>query len=158
MNLSQSVIRSTEHWSLLTPGWVNQDRGLLRYPVTLYVRGSALEGANQTQVTSRVGDADYHEQCGLHTHMQLLWAGFTACMGLLGPVIQFLHMEIKGGKVITSKSLGSLWTCANLRRLTLESLDIEIEADHLEAGLQHLRSAALTPRTLSHHLGNMHSE
>ena len=45
----------------------------------------------------------------------------------------------------------ALRTCSNLRILTLESFNIEVKAEHLEAGLQHLRFAAITPLILSHY-------
>lgn len=75
------------------------------------------------------------------------WCGqdFYACLGLLGPVIDTLHLEGFGGDVLTSESLR---TCGNLRCLTLDLRDYELEVEHLEAGLQHLRSAAITPLTL----------
>ena len=67
-------------------------------------------------------------------------------MGLLAPVLGTLHMELcfyGFQNVITSETLQSLWTCHKLRGLYLESIDDRIEAEHIEAGLQHLRFAAV---------------
>ena len=73
---------------------------------------------------------------------------FAAFLGILGPMLGELRMEHCWGDVITSESLRALWTCPNLRRLTLESDQDRIEPEDIEAGLQHLRSAG---RTFSPH-------
>ena len=48
------------------------------------------------------------------------------------------------GDLITSESLRSLWICPCIRSLTLGLWDFEVQAEDIQAGLQHLRSAAMT--------------
>ena len=68
-------------------------------------------------------------------------------------------MAFWGGKVVTSNSVRSLWTCSNLSRLTLECIfRTRIKVEHIEVGLQNLRSAAITALTFPHHLGSIYSE
>lgn len=70
---------------------------------------------------------------------------FTACLGLLGPVLHDLRMRLCWGNLFTSESLRLLWTCPRLCNLTLYGLSCDVLAADVEAGLQHLRCAALIP-------------
>ena len=136
--------------TLQTLSAVSQGRGLLQYPLTLHIIGGDDGGANEPQVPAV---KQTHSWCGKCALFLLIRGScgqdFAACLGILGPVLGSLHMELNGGAAFTSESLRSLWTCSNLRSLTLESFKIELKAEDLEAGLQHLRSAAITPLTFS---------
>ena len=70
---------------------------------------------------------------------------FATCLGLLAPVLDDLGLVMCEPPMITSESLRTLWTCPNLRNLSLEDCGFDILAEDLGAGLQHLRSAATTP-------------
>ena len=76
----------------------------------------------------------------------------AACLEVLGPLLDTLYMKFWGGDAsesFTDESLHSLWTCSNLRSLRLE-VCTNLNVADLEAGWQHLRSAATTPLTLTH--------
>ena len=70
---------------------------------------------------------------------------FTACLGLLGPVLHDLRMEYCWGTLFASESLRLLWICPRLRNLTLHGRKGEYKAADVEAGLQHMRCAAIIP-------------
>ena len=69
------------------------------------------------------------------------WDSLGLC---LNPCLMPKPNGVLWGERLHSESLRFLWTCSNLRSLVLESYNIELKAEHLEAGLQHLRSAAIT--------------
>ena len=102
-----------------------------RYWVLLGGPRSTGTGSNDDVVT--VNDA-----CCLLS-WRCCWQDFTACMGLLGPVLGTIQMEFSDDNIPDSESLRSLWACHNLRSLKLVSYDIKLRAEDINAGLQHLR-------------------
>ena len=128
---------------LLETTWGVQDRGCLRHPWTLDISGRHHHGDEGPQVRRNEGMAD--KRCPSNPHWEA--AGlqvFTACLGLLGPVLHGLSMCHCWGTLYTSESLRLLWVCSRLRKLKIWSLNCEVMAADVAAGLQHLRCAAIT--------------
>lgn len=135
--------------------WLGVEAGTWSPPLSgEAARYWVLLGGPRSSGTGSNGDvvsvADARWRCLLS--WRRCWQDFTACLGLLGRVIGTLHMEFLDDNVSDSESLRSLWACHNLRSLTLVSHDSELRAEDINAGLQHLRFAAITPLTSSHYI------
>ena len=117
--------------------------------MTLHIVGSDNEGAKEPQVQAVKETHDPWAKRTSEVNHRCCGQDFAGCLGLLGPLVDDLDMELWGGNAFTSESLRPLWTCSNLRSLTLETSYSDLKAEHLEAGLQHLRSPATSPLTLS---------
>ncbi len=72
---------------------------------------------------------------------------FTACLGLLGPVLDILHMAECKGQLFTADSMRALWACPRLCRLYMRNCFQGMDAEGVEDGLRNLRFAATNPLT-----------
>ena len=133
-------------WQLCELVLDEQGRGLLQHPVELCIQGSCgdKEGAEGPQVQCDKGSA-----CDAALYDSSLRADglqeFSACLGLLGPLLDDLTLIDCGHPIFTSQSLRALWACPNLRCLIIDECDLDIDAEDMEAGLQHLRYTDVSP-------------